>query len=83
MHVVGCVLGCSTYYGFLNDEYASKIKSEKDVKEMSELDDNQRKILKGFLNHINFVYAEPSELDRQAVVGIYHDHYRSKLQVLA
>ena len=77
--VVCCV--DSTYFGFLSVEYEEKIKSEADLDAMlanKEIDETQYKMLKGFVKHINFVFAEPSECDRQAVAKAYCDYYKRK-----
>lgn len=41
-----------------------------------EIDETKYKVLKGFVRHINFVFAEPSEGDRQAVAKAYCDYYK-------
>lgn len=69
-----------TYYGFLEDDYQSKIKSRGDLDVMlaeKEIDDTKYNILKGFVMHINLVFPEPSEGDRQAVAKAYCDYYKS------
>ncbi len=73
---------CSTYHAFLNDDYEDKIKSETNLNEMlekKEIDADQHRILKGFLRHVNFVYAEPSEMDKLAVARAYYAYYMGTL----
>lgn len=77
--MVFIIVYCSTYYGFLEDDYQSKIKSRGDLDVMlaeKEIDDTKYNILKGFVMHINLVFPEPSEGDRQAVAKAYCDYYK-------
>jgi hypothetical protein len=75
------ILHCSTYHGFLLEDYESRIKTQEDVDAMlaeKEIDESQYKVLKGFVKHFNFVFAEPSEEDKQAVAKAYCDYYKGK-----